>query len=288
MNDLAFIRTEIVAAVADDPVLRNLLILKGGNALALVHKIGMRASLDIDYSMADDIESLGGFAVALEHALTERFARHDIVVFDFSLTPRPRTATAASRTWGGYNAEFKLIDRVAGSTISMEQMRKAAMPIDGDPQAGRRFRIEISKFEFCADQAALPVGDDVVCRVYSLDLVAAEKLRSLCQQMAGYGMRQHPAPRSRDFYDIHAMITEGGVDFGNPDFHTLVRASFGQKEVPLALLGGLREHLDFHEQDWPQVLNSIPAHKPRGFGFYADFLLAETRKLQPVWGVDTP
>lgn len=288
VTDLALIRTEIVAAVADDPVLRDLLILKGGNALALVHKIGMRASLDIDYSMADDIDDLGGFAVALERALTERFARHDLVVFDFSFVPRPRTTDPASRTWGGYNAEFKLIDRAAGASINVEQMRKAALPVDGDPQAGRRFRIEISKFEFCADHAELPISDDVVCRVYSLDLVAAEKLRSLCQQMDEYGQRRHPAPRSRDFYDIHAMVTEGAVDFGHPDLHALVRASFGQKEVALELLGSLREYLDFHEQDWQQVLNSIPAHKPREFGFYADFVLAETRKLQPVWDVDTP
>lgn len=288
VTDLALIRTEIVAAVADDPVLRDLLILKGGNALALVHKIGMRASLDIDYSMADDIDDLAGFAVALERALTERFVRHDLVVFDFSFAPRPRTTAPSSRTWGGYNAEFKLIDRAAGSAISVEQMRRAALSVDGNPQAGRRFRIEISRFEFCADQAELPISDDVVCRVYSLDLVAAEKLRSLCQQMDEYGKRRHPAPRSRDFYDIHAMVTEGAVDLGHPDLHALVRASFGQKEVPLELLGALREYLDFHEQDWQQVLNSIPAHKPREFGFYADFVLAETRKLQPLWDVDTP
>lgn len=288
VTDLALVRTEIVAAVADDPVLRELLILKGGNALALVHKIGMRSSLDIDYSMTDDLDDPDGLAEVLESALCARFARHSLAVFDFSFAPRPRTTAPASRTWGGYNAEFKLIDQAAGLEDDVEQMRREALTVDGDPQASRRFRIEISKFEFCGDQAEVPIGDGIVCRVYSLDLVAAEKLRSLCQQMDGYGKRRHSTPRSRDFYDLHALVTEGAVDFGHPDLHTLVRASFVQKEVPLKLLDALRECVTFHEQDWLQVLNSIPAHKPREFGFYADFVLAEVRKLQPVWDVDPP
>lgn len=288
MTDLALIRTEIVAAVADDAVLREVLILKGGNALALVHKIGMRSSLDIDYSMTDDLDDPDAFGEVLERALRVRFARHNLVVFDFSFGPRPRTAAPTSRTWGGYNAEFKLIDRGAGLQNDAQQMRREALTVDGDPQSGRRFRIEISKFEFCGDQVDVPIGDAVVCRVYTLDLVAAEKLRSLCQQMTEYGKRRHPAPRSRDFYDLHALVTEGAVDFGHPDFHTLVRASFAQKEVRLELLGALRRYVAFHEQDWQQALNSIPAQKPRDFGFYADFVLAELRKLQPVWDVDAP
>lgn len=285
--DLALIRTEIVAAVAGDPTLREQLVLKGGNALALVHKIGMRTSLDIDYSMADDLDDPDAFGAVLEGALRMRFDRHDLVVFDFAFTPRPRAASA-SRTWGGYNAEFKLIGRAAGSEVDIQNMRRQALTVDGDPQAGRRFRIEISKFEFCGDQAEVPIDDDVVCRVYSLDLVAAEKLRSLCQQMDEYGNRRHPTPRSRDFYDLHAVVTEGAVDFGHPDLHTLVRASFEQKDVPLALLGALGQYVDFHEQDWQQVLNSIPAGKPREFGFYADFVIAEVRKLQTLWNVDAP
>lgn len=281
------IRTEIVAAVADDPVLRELLILKGGNALALVHKIGMRSSLDIDYSMEEDIEDAEAFGAGLERALCSRLSRHELVVFDYTFQPRPKKS--ASQVWGGYNAEFKLISRSAETEIdTLDKMRLHALTVDGGPQASRRFKIEISKFEFCSDQAELPIGDDIVCRVYSLDLVAAEKLRSLCQQMEGYGLRQHPTPRSRDFYDLHALITEGGVDFGHPDMQTLVHASFIRKEVPPPLLGSLSEHLDFHEQDWEQALNSIPAGKPREFRYYAGFVVAEVRKLKPIWNVDTP
>ena len=55
--------------------------------------------------------------------------------------------------------------------------------------------------------------------------------------------------------------------------------------MPLGLLGVLDRYVHFHEQDWQQVLNSIPARKPRDFGVYTDFVLAEMRKLQPVWHI---
>ena len=288
MIDLTLIRTEILAAVASDPLLREQLILKGGNALALVHKVGMRASLDIDYSMTDDLDDPEEFGRLLETALQHRFEPRDLTVFDFVFERRPRIASA-QRGWGGYNATFKLIERAEQSAAStVVQMRHRALTIDDDPQGSRRFTIEISKFEFCGDVNHVPLTADILCRVYSLDLVAAEKLRSLCQQMDEYGLRRHPTPRSRDFYDLYAVLTEGRVDFGHPDLHALVRASFGQKDVPLSLLGGLGKYVDFHGQDWPQVLNAIPAGRPRNFGFYANFVIAEVRKLQAVWNTDPP
>ena len=259
--DLTMIRTEIIAAVSDDPTLREQLVLKGGNALALIHKIGMRTSLDIDYSMSDDLAQPHEFGMTMERALRSRFEPHGLVVFDFTFEPRPKSASAAAN-WGGYNAEFKLATNETESASSdLNQMRRQALTIDDDPQGSRRFRIEISKFEFCSDQQEVTVTGDVVCRVYSLDLVAAEKLRSLCQQMEEYGRRRHPTPRSRDFYDLHAVMTEGGVDLAHPDLHALVRASFVQKEVPLTLLAALDRYVEFHERDWDQVLNAIPAGK---------------------------
>lgn len=286
MVDLSGIRKEIIAAVASDPGLREQLILKGGNALALVHGVGMRASLDIDYSMSDDLDNPDEFASMLLRALEGRFSQSGITVFDFDFQRRPRQ-TLANRTWGGYNATFKLVESSAVST-DVRKMRNDALTVSGHPQASRAFRIEISKFEFCDDQDQVAVDDDTVCRVYTRDLVAAEKLRALCQQMTEYGQRRHPTPRARDFYDIHALLTEGGVDFGHPDLHALVAATFDQKHVPLRLIGILADYCDFHEEDWPQVLNAIPARKPREFGYYADFVVAETRKLEPLWDVDLP
>lgn len=288
MLGLLEIRTEILAAVATHPVLHDQLVLKGGNALALVHKVGMRTSLDIDYSMEDDLEDPESFGLILRDALQARFESHELIVFDFRFEPRPRSKET-SRAWGGYNAVFKLIPSgLAESLGHVDALRRRAIHVDEDPQSSRRFTIEISKYEFCGDQAEVPIGDGVVCRVYSLDLVAAEKLRSLCQQMSEYSRRAHPAPRSRDFYDLYALLTDGGVDLAHPDLHGLLQASFAQKEVPIELIPLLANYVEFHEQDWQQVLNAIPSRRPRDFAFYTDFVLAETAKLKPLWDKDPP
>ena len=53
------IRELVVLAVASDDVLMERLVLKGGTALDLVHLPGVRASVDVDFSMAGDFASDG-------------------------------------------------------------------------------------------------------------------------------------------------------------------------------------------------------------------------------------
>jgi hypothetical protein len=50
--DLRQIRKALLTAVASDDVLYDLLVLKGGNALELSHRIGERASLDLPMERA--------------------------------------------------------------------------------------------------------------------------------------------------------------------------------------------------------------------------------------------
>jgi predicted nucleotidyltransferase component of viral defense system len=54
--DFATIRRLVIISVFADDVLMNRLVLKGGNALSLVHRIGSRSSIDVDFSVADDFE----------------------------------------------------------------------------------------------------------------------------------------------------------------------------------------------------------------------------------------
>lgn len=49
--DLVAIRRIILTAVASDDYLVEQLVLKGGNAQELVHRIGSRASVDLDVSI---------------------------------------------------------------------------------------------------------------------------------------------------------------------------------------------------------------------------------------------
>jgi predicted nucleotidyltransferase component of viral defense system len=55
--DLLEIRKTIITAVESDDMLVDRLVLKGGNALEIVHRIGNRASLDLDYSMEGDFDN---------------------------------------------------------------------------------------------------------------------------------------------------------------------------------------------------------------------------------------
>ena len=113
-------------------------------------------------------------------------------------------------------------------------------------------------------------------------MIAAEKLRALCQQMEAYPQRKRRAPRARDFYDITAIVTEASIDFASADFHTLVIQMFAAKEVPLSLLQKIPETRDFHLGDWPAVRDSI-LDRHQDFDYYFNFVSKEVKKLQPLW-----
>ena len=103
--DLSEIRRQILVAIASDDYLVERLVLKGGNALELVHRIGERSSLDIDFSIPDDFSDISMVRDRLRSALTDRFDSIGLAVFDFQLGPKPSTnADPARSRWGGYHA----------------------------------------------------------------------------------------------------------------------------------------------------------------------------------------
>jgi hypothetical protein len=278
--DLTEIRKTIITAVASDDLLREMLVLKGGNALELVHKIGERASLDVDFSLEGDFESPEEVRARLFKALRDRFDAAGYVLFDEEFGPRPSDRVIGSR-WGGYNAAFKLAGkellREAGGDL--DRMRRQA--VESGPHHERRFRIEISAFEYCGGKQKADV-EDHTCWVYSLEMIVVEKLRAICQQSADYPLRRNPAPRARDFYDIFAAVSQGGVDFSKPELHALVRIIFGAKQVELSLIGEIHESREFHRRDWPAVVNAVRVPL-RQFDYYFEFVLAEAVALEPLW-----
>ncbi len=289
--DLRALRRELIMALAGDPELFEQLVLKGGNALALVHGIGLRASVDLDYSMEREAADADALGRRIFEALRGRLAALGLVVFDERFAPRPRRpAGVEQQAWGGYTAAFKLIARERYEALigAAEQIRRESLSVTGEPQAGRNFRIEISTFEYCEGKACEDLEGGSRCYVYTPAMIAAEKLRSLCQQMGEYGRRAHTAPRARDFYDLHALLTEGRVELSEDATHQLVRAVFDVKKVPTRLLAHVEEYREYHRSDWAAVLNAIPSGRPRLYDFYVDFVIAEVRKLQPLWVVDTP
>ena len=284
--DLRRIRATIVAAVASDEILEQTLVLKGGNALELVHRLGSRASVDIDFSMEDDLSDVQEFGSRLLRALIDRFDVLGYFVFDFDFAPRPSTSTPG-QVWGGYASEFKLIthERKLQLRSDMEQLRRQAETTG--PDQSRRFKIDISKFEMCRGSMSAEV-EGWKFRVYTPSMIAAEKLRAICQQMTEYSQRKNPAPRARDFYDIHAVVVGAGVDLTAPEELALLRSVFGAKQVPLALLQELPAYREFHRQDWPKVRNAVGGEL-LDFDVYYDFTLELVRRiLKPGRVVNAP
>jgi predicted nucleotidyltransferase component of viral defense system len=284
--DLSEIRRLVIVSISSDDVLVEKLVLKGGNALDLIHRIGARASIDLDFSMEGDFEDLAEVMARLQHALADRFGSNGYRVFDLKFGPRPSVVRPEqSKVWGGYRAEFKIIRDEHYKKLSgdLSSIRRNATVIG--PGHQRVFTIDISKFEYCKPKVEAEI-DDYTVYVYTPAMIAAEKLRAICQQMPEYVHRRYntATPRARDFYDIHAILTDGHVDLDTDDGLELIRNMFAAKEVPLRLLGKIAEQRAAHEKDWQAVLDSVPpSSKPRDFVFYFEFVVQYVGRLEALW-----
>ena len=280
--DLTAIRTTIITAIASDNTLLDLLVFKGGNALEIVHKIGQRSSLDMDYSMVADFTDTTTIATLLFNALRARFDPAGYVLFDEEFAPRPENREPGA-LWGGYSATFKLIDMKLHQQLGgqLDYIRRQSVAIG--PNNRRTFKIEISAYEYCEGKIEVDI-EGYILSVYSIEMIAVEKLRAICQQSLNYPLRRHPTPRARDFYDIYAAVTEGGVDFADPAIHYLVKKVFDTKQVPIDLILEIRERREFHRQDWVTVQDAVRV-RLKDFDYYFDLVLEETKKLQPLWVV---
>jgi len=96
------IKKLVIIAMFSDDVLMERLVLKGGNALDLIHHVSARASVDVDLSMAGDFTSDERFALLgrIEKALRDTFRPEGYQVFDVKLQDQPKALTA------GFNGRF--------------------------------------------------------------------------------------------------------------------------------------------------------------------------------------
>jgi predicted nucleotidyltransferase component of viral defense system len=72
--DLADIRRTVIIAMFSDDTLMEQLVLKGGNALALVYGLGHRSSLDVDLSIDGDFLNMEETGTRIFTALGKHFA----------------------------------------------------------------------------------------------------------------------------------------------------------------------------------------------------------------------
>jgi len=269
--DLKEIRRIVIIALFSDDELMEQFVLKGGNALDLIHRIGTRSSVDVDISMPGDFTDLEDARRRIFRALRERFDAAGFVVFDETFEPKPsQPRPGQDPRWGGYLIEFKIISRTEYQERSqdIEALRRSALVVS--PGNKRRFKVDISKFEFCTVKEEHEI-DSFTVYAYSLEMMAIEKLRALCQQMEGYPQRSNPRPRARDFYDIHAIVTTGAIDLTTNESRALLKNIFEAKAVPTSLLLRLKETRNYHAPDWPAVVQTV-AGRIEEFDFYFDFV----------------
>ena len=280
-NDLDQIRKLIIQAIASEKLLMDKLVLKGGNALSLAHKLYSRTSIDIDFSLKEDFEDLVVAKDQIFTALEDRFSTHGFKIFDLKFSKRPARESKENR-WGGYEIEFKLISSAEfdHEHADTRTNRVRAIPV-GDPQNSRKFIVQISKNEWVDDFLVLEI-DGVPVKVYTLAMIAIEKLRALCQQMAEYEHARSTGPRARDFFDIFQIDQRQPLNLDRSDRQELVLAIFQTKEVPLRVLERLEEYKNFHEADWPSVRASVLG-PIEPFDFYFNFVLGQAEKLKPLW-----
>src|SRR5208283_861293 len=147
--DFREIRRVVITAVFSDDTLFDKLVLKGGNALDIVHHVGVRTSLDIDLSIEGDFEDVEDARERLFKALKDRFDSAGYVVFDFRFSKRPPVAKEGHDDWGGYLIEFKIMEKERFGLLSANREVLARTATRVGPGEKRVFRIEISKYEYC-------------------------------------------------------------------------------------------------------------------------------------------
>ena len=276
--DLALVRRLAISAIFSDDLLFEQLVLKGGNALSLVHEVGSRTSLDVDLSMEADFCDLAEAQERAFQALERRFQSAGYALFDYRFLKRPRDVNDRR---GGYEINFKIIENSKRGLIGTDLTRAQREATVVGPSQQRVFKVQISKYEYCEGKQEAEL-DDYRIYVYTLPMIAIEKLRAICQQMDEYPHRAHPAARARDFYDIYCIVTEGHIDLGADDNLTLFRDMFAIKEVPLDLIRKIPDYREFHRVDWPSVEASVSGEL-KSYDFYFDFLVGEIGRLEALW-----
>jgi hypothetical protein len=281
--ELTEIRKLTITALCSDDVLFEQLVLKGGNAISLVHRISPRDSLDVDFSLEKDFENLEDILARMERALASRFNAVELIPFDVKLVSKPSEKRENQRPWwGGYQLEFKLIEETLHRSFGSDRGRLRREAFLVGPNQQRIFRVDFSKYEYTTGKVRAEI-DNYAIYVYTSAMIAIEKLRALCQQMEDYAPTgKTKCPRARDFFDIFIIITKTGLRLGASENLDLIRSIFDAKQVPISLLGKLAGQRDFHRIDWPNVRATV-AEPLEEFDFYFEFVLQEIEPLHSLW-----
>lgn len=267
------------------------LVLKGGSALDFYAAGVNRASVDIDMSMdaGFTLEELAGIGGRMEKLLKESFAVHSLLPFDVTFSSKPpQPHGEIAEFWGGYQLEFKVTH--VGNESLLEQDIDAARrdSIILGPMNRRKFKVDISRHEYCGEKEQHLV-DGYVVYVYPPVMIIIEKLRAICQQTPDYRavVQSHePTPRARDFFDIWLLCKKCEIDLDVDQHGELVKTCFEAKRVPLSLLGTIRQRYSFHLPDFDSVKDTVTNREEvQEFAVYFEFVTALSERFESLWNV---
>lgn len=278
-----------VVSMFSDEELEEDLVLKGGNAMDLVHRLSSRASMDLDFSMQHDFaDGVDKFRARVERALQRTFKPEGYEIFDVKMQEKPDLISDDMKDfWGGYGVEFKIIGTALyqAHKDDIAALRRHAINIG----QGKKFLIDISRFEYTVGKQEVDL-DGYRIYVYTAEMIVCEKLRAICQQLPDYAsiIRRSYAgkARARDFLDIHVLVNATGIDLTTPQNQELLTEMFKAKRVPLQYLGQLKDQRSFHQADFASVVATVKEGlELESFDYYFDFVLGLVEKLEPLWNV---
>ena len=199
----------ILAGISQVPALNDTLVFKGGTALRKCYFGDYRFSEDLDFSVLEEapagerMESLVGQACEAAALLLDEFAHVEISCERYTeREPHP----------GGQEA-FAI---------------RARFPWHSRPQT--RVMIEVTVDERVllpapVRQVIHKYGEplDAEVKVYSLEEIAAEKLRALLQQAEMFESRGWSRSRARDYYDLWRVLGTYGDRMDFKGFDSFLR-----------------------------------------------------------------
>src|SRR5438552_10341700 len=96
LKRLEDIKRLVVIAMFSDDILLDRLVLKGGNALDLIHRISTRASRDVDFSMQGEFaeENIVEVKRRIERSLKQTLGEAGFEVFDVRMEEVPEGLTS--------------------------------------------------------------------------------------------------------------------------------------------------------------------------------------------------
>jgi len=280
-------RLSIIAMFSDDDLME-MLVLKGGNALDIVHNIALRASKDIDFSIENEFNQKDQPLITekIKKVLKETFNPEGFEVFDIKLEERPvRVSPEMAKFWGGYQVKFKIIESEKFTKFrkDRETLRRHAT-VTG-PKNKRTFTIDISKFEYCGPKKEYDF-EGYTIYVYTPEMIVIEKIRAICQQMPEYGefvTNPSQSARARDFFDIYTVFENFEIDLKSKENFEILKNMFSAKRVPLHFISKIKEYREFHRPDFSSVKDTVKtAEELKEFDFYFDYVLDKLKRLETL------